>query len=410
MATTQEFRQWMQGGIQRDDVPSWRYVLGIGMIGGIGLSTLWLHLLHLITRAEGLYVTLIGSIIPLSLSAVLLSLSMWIHWGEFEETVDRIGSWCLAGTLVLIGVSILSISYQHAKGIVITDPLFVIADHATVGAILGLLTGMYDSQRHRRGSDLRVERERAQELSNRLTVLNRVFRHDLRSAVNVIQGNATLLQKRTDEGEAVIRNITAKADELEAMSDRVRQLEQLLEQDPSTRTTINLGVVLQVKAFKYKDEHPEINLETEIPESVEVHAVPLIEDAFDELLENAVEHNDASTPELGVTVSPAPSGSQTNGATPGTVTVRIRDNGPGMPENALDVLERGRETDLEHLSGLGLWLAYWAVHRSGGQITFRHNDPRGSVVEVHLPAAPGSMRDGDIRHDKDDGRHGSRRR
>jgi signal transduction histidine kinase len=375
----------MENGVRWSDRPSWRYVFGIGMIGGIGLGTVWIHLLDLLARSVGLYPTLVGAVVPLGLSVVILGVGAWVHWSDFDRTVGRIGAWCLVGTVVLVGVSVVSMSYQYSRGAALVDPLFVMADHATAGAILGSLIGIYDSQRHRRRDDLRTERRRARELSNRLTVLNRVLRHDIRSAVNVIQGNAALLENDVDDPDTVIRNITEQASELEAVSDRARRVEQLLERDPDTRTTLDIGTVLQVKTLTYKNEYPDVDFETDVRESIEVYAVSLIEDAIDELLDNAIEHNDTSTPTVGIT---AVSGAAAPGANddPGTVVIRISDNGPGIPENALDVLERGHETDLDHLSGIGLWLAHWAVRRSNGEITFEENDPRGSVVEIRLRA------------------------
>ena len=51
------------------------------------------------------------------------------------------------------------------------------------------------------------------------------------------------------------------------------------------------------------------------------------------------------------------------------------------------VLQRGRETSLEHASGLGLWLVHWIVTESGGSVSFEEREPRGSVVELTLPRA-----------------------
>ena len=71
------------------------------------------------------------------------------------------------------------------------------------------------------------------------------------------------------------------------------------------------------------------------------------------------------------------------------VVVLLRDNGPGIPEDEVETLEQGYETDLKHLSGLGLWLVYWIVDMSGGAIAFEPNDPRGSVVELRLQSPTG---------------------
>jgi two-component system sensor histidine kinase RegB len=53
------------------------------------------------------------------------------------------------------------------------------------------------------------------------------------------------------------------------------------------------------------------------------------------------------------------------------------------------VLEAGEETPLEHSTGLDLWLVYWVVALSGGELAFEENDPRGTVVTIALPT-PGA--------------------
>jgi len=59
-----------------------------------------------------------------------------------------------------------------------------------------------------------------------------------------------------------------------------------------------------------------------------------------------------------------------------------------MPEMDRDVLVSGRASeDLYHGSGLGLWLVYWIVRRSGGSINVEDRDPRGTVVTIELSAA-----------------------
>ena len=74
------------------------------------------------------------------------------------------------------------------------------------------------------------------------------------------------------------------------------------------------------------------------------------------------------------------------------VAVRVEDDGPGIPDEQVTVLERGRETALEHTSGLGLWLVDWIVRASGGTVSFEARSPRGSVVELVLPRAESSSR------------------
>lgn len=380
------FIEWIDT-LRGDGAPPSAYVAGLAVVGGIGLATFGLHVVHLLTRSEELYTRILGTGIPMGLSIVLLVLALRIHQRRSGEVVARTGVWCFVGAVVLVGVSVVSAAYQRSHGVVMVDLLFVLTNHATVGAILGALVGSYDGQRHRRQRDLHEEHERVQRLSNRLTILNRVFRHDIRNAVNVILGHAQHI--RDGEGDYVrsTKRIDAKARELQEMSDCARRLERLLDRETAQTSPIDIAPALRTKASEFTGTG--IDVETDIPESVEVCSTPMIEDAVDELLTNAVEHNDATTPRL--TITARSDGGERHGdgdtdADTGTATIRIRDNGPGIPEHELEVLERGHETALRHSSGLGLWFVRWVVDASNGRLTFDRNEPRGSVVELHLPS------------------------
>jgi hypothetical protein len=50
------------------------------------------------------------------------------------------------------------------------------------------------------------------------------------------------------------------------------------------------------------------------------------------------------------------------------------------------VLEQGRETGLEHGSGLGLWLVVWATRKMGGTVSFGQAPQGGCEVTVRVPA------------------------
>ncbi|WP_197409880.1 ATP-binding protein, partial [Haloferax profundi] len=64
--------------------------------------------------------------------------------------------------------------------------------------------------------------------------------------------------------------------------------------------------------------------------------------------------------------------------------IHVTDNGPGIPDTELTVLESGTETPLQHISGLGLWLVHWIIDRSNGRLRFAENQPRGTVAIVRL--------------------------
>jgi len=102
--------------------------------------------------------------------------------------------------------------------------------------------------------------------------------------------------------------------------------------------------------------------------------------ALEQLLENAAAYNDADEPRVRLGVE----------ADDGRVTIRVADNGPGIPEEERSVVTGQEETPLSHSSGLGLWLVSWVAEASGGELRFEENEPRGSIVAFDLPL-PGSQ-------------------
>ena len=70
------------------------------------------------------------------------------------------------------------------------------------------------------------------------------------------------------------------------------------------------------------------------------------------------------------------------------VDVLVVDDGPGIPEAERAAVTGARDiTQLQHGSGLGLWLVRWAVESVGGDVGFERRDER-TVVRLRLRRAP----------------------
>lgn len=102
-----------------------------------------------------------------------------------------------------------------------------------------------------------------------------------------------------------------------------------------------------------------------------------------ELLDNAVRHG-GPDPTVTVAVETDPDG----------VAVSVTDDGPGVPETELAVIEAGEETPLEHGSGLGLWLVRWGRDRLGADLSFDVTDD-GTTAVLGLPRAGSTPSAGD---------------
>ncbi|MFB6071535.1 MAG: ATP-binding protein [Halobacterium sp.] len=196
-----------------------------------------------------------------------------------------------------------------------------------------------------------------EERDQRLRVLNRVLRHNARNALNVVLGRADRLADRLGDDEDV-DGIVAAAEDLLAVSEKARRLEQALESDDAP--TRPLAAVVKDELERVRGEYADVAFRCELDCERDVDVRLRL--AVRELLANAAEHNDADDPVVSVTVSADPP------------AIRVDDNGPAIPEHERRALAGVEETRLEHGSGVGLWLVYWLVSQTGGDVEVTDDD------------------------------------
>jgi len=224
-----------------------------------------------------------------------------------------------------------------------------------------------------------ADRERAvREREQQLAVLNRVLRHNLRNDMNVIIGHAELLTRYDDDTqvERAVETIIRTGEELVSHGRKARKLETVMGSDV-TLTTVDVSTKVASVVDAHRASNPRATIRTDLAPDATAHALESFQAAVDNLVENAIEHNDSDEPIVDVAVETGE----------GTVLVRISDDGPGIPAHEREVIQSGAESALEHGSGIGLWLAFWLVDRSGGSLSFAERDRRGSVVTIELEAA-----------------------
>ncbi|WP_226008251.1 PAS domain-containing sensor histidine kinase [Natrinema salinisoli] len=216
----------------------------------------------------------------------------------------------------------------------------------------------------------------------RLRLLNRVVRHNLRNETNILMGYADRLkgavEKETLEQEA--ETILEIATEIGTLSDSVRQIEEIAEPDATQRTSLNIGELVETTVSEIRSEYPIAELTIETQADIWVKADKGLKYAIEHAVDNAIVHNDQEIPIVGVF---ATVNENTNQA-----EVKIIDNGPTIPQMEIDVLNDQEEaSNTYHGSGLGLWVMQWCVGSLGGELIFEENSPRGNVVRILLPQA-----------------------
>lgn len=127
--------------------------------------------------------------------------------------------------------------------------------------------------------------------------------------------------------------------------------------------------------------NPSVEVSTTLPDHAVIEANPMFSEALEELITNAIEHNDTETPMITIDVS------SESGPLP-MVEVQIEDNGPGISTSELEPLREGKEEQLLHLSGIGLWFVKWTVRHSGGELVFEDNNQPGTTAVIRVPKAP----------------------
>lgn len=72
-----------------------------------------------------------------------------------------------------------------------------------------------------------------------------------------------------------------------------------------------------------------------------------------------------------------------------TVTIGVRDTGPGIDAESVEVVNAGHETKLTHNLGLGLWIANWITTKYGGSFSihpYEADGTTGTEAKMTFPA------------------------
>ena len=208
----------------------------------------------------------------------------------------------------------------------------------------------------------------------RLEVLNRVLRHNIRTETSIIQGYAELLE--TPETAETVGTIKKHTGEIVEMSDKSRMITEMFNEKHTK--PIRLDPIITDCLQSLKPSHPDVTFRyTSVETTIVVDGV--LESVIENVIENAAEHNTNRDPVVRISVDTEAVTSEN------WLQITVSDNGPGIDEYEQSVIAEGTETPLDHGSGLGLWLIVWGTELAGGHVTFDGNEPSGCVVTIRVP-------------------------
>jgi signal transduction histidine kinase len=213
----------------------------------------------------------------------------------------------------------------------------------------------------------------------RLEVLNRVFRHNIRNDLNVIKGNISLAA----ESEAIpgdveerLQTSLSHAEAIIQMAEQARYIQRTI--STSSVEAVHIGQLIETACEEVSAAHPEADIRTSGARDMQVLADSRLNRAIVEALSNAIVHQPADTPQVTLTLS-----------TPAGGTARIDIQNPGsIPDVERNSIQQGYETQLTHSSGLGLWLIQWLVENSYGRLSFPKTTDDEATLRIELTRLP----------------------
>lgn len=340
--------------------------------------SLWNLALELSEVATVLGPALAGTLnAALSLSIVVGAIAL----RRSEFTAE--GQWTVAGTSIVAAavagtIELYTIWVRLFEGRTLSEPLFPFIVMAASGAIAGAGIGwMYES--------VRGERERAEEALDAMSFTNSMLRHDVLNGLQILRSHAELIQAQAQDdqlresGDAMHEQVAG----LEDLIENVRSVSDVLLGEAETEP-VDLSTLLRETVDTAAESHDTATFETDIPDSLTVAGTPALKPVFTNLLNNAVQHTPDGTH---VQVSAA------NGDD--RVTVRVEDDGPGIPSTDRDhIFGRGVTADGGD-GGLGLHIVQTILERSGGSVHVTDSDLGGAGFVVELPPAESNPFAGD---------------
>lgn len=221
-----------------------------------------------------------------------------------------------------------------------------------------------------RVQDVRQEAQREQKLN----ILTRALRHNIRNQMNLVVGHANTLQEVEDPNyRTAAETIEEVGRRVINLADKARKAHEHLDVPPEEECRVELVETATLVVEKFGIKQPTSAVTTAFPDRAPALAPPSVDVALMELMENAAVHHASGSGPITVRIEVGEE----------TTALHVEDGCDPIPDEVVETVDRGEEQPLQHNEGLGLWIARWIADIVNGELTFdRREDDAGNRVSL----------------------------
>jgi signal transduction histidine kinase len=235
---------------------------------------------------------------------------------------------------------------------------------ATFGGATDSLAGYYRSRTKAHLEEVTRQRDG-------FKFLNSALRHNILNGINIIDGYAATLAHKEDNNESrELEVIQERSESIATLIDNAETLTEFYSNDVDLQQ-VNLSDIVRREAALASESFDDASIYVDIEEDIYIEGTPVLRAAFDNLITNAVEHNESTQPQVKISLT----------RTGSLAEVVIADNGPGMSQDEYEAhLNPGSYTET-----MGLSIVNKIVQQVNGDLELVDTGSEGAKIRTTFP-------------------------
>lgn len=252
-----------------------------------------------------------------------------------------------------------------------------------VGVQKDITEAVYQAEK---AKQLEIQNQIKMQLMNIMANLNHEFRHPLANISTYVYLAEAAIKEDQPSDEPLNRLVTIRhhIENLSYLLDRTALLCSLLADKEPVLSQHNIYQVITSIGMDMREKNEAIAIDIAFQEALmnyEVEGTNLLRLAFNELIQNVIDHNHGET-QIMITCDLV---------TQHYVLIKIQDNGIGIPESSLQTIfeayyrgDLARQLRYPPNFGLGLTIAKHIIEQSGGEIWVDSERGENTTVNIQL--------------------------